>query len=60
MDAGAIAALNRRYRSRIYERALDLLEGYDAYKLYQFDVLRSVERVSDICDKVDSTITHNC
>ena len=60
MDAGVIAALKMRYRSRLHDLALDLLEGDDTCKLHQADILRAVESMSDIWDKVDSTTIHNC
>ena len=59
-DAGVIAALKTKYRSRLYERALDLMERDDTCKLYRVDVLRAFEWMSDIWGKVGSTMTHNC
>ena len=59
MDVGVIAALRERYRSEIYERALDSLGSDDTCKLYQVDVLRVVKCMPDIWAKVDSTIIHN-
>ena len=53
-----IAALKGRNRRRIYKRALDLLKNDEICKMYQFDVLHAVERMSDVCDKVNSTIMH--
>ena len=60
MDAWVITALKRRYRSKLYESALDLMDGDDTCKLQHVDILRAVEWMSDIWDKVDSTIMHNC
>ena len=60
IDAGVIAAVKTRYVSRLYERALYLMERDDTCKLYQVDVLRAFEWVSDMWDKVHSTMTHNC
>ena len=60
MNSGVIATLKRRYRSRLYEPALDFMEGDDTCKLYQVDILRAVKWMYDIWVKVDSPIIHNC
>ncbi len=60
MDAGVIADIKRRYRIRKYERALDLMEGDDTYKLYQVNVLTAIEWMHEIWNEIDSTTIHNC
>ena len=60
MYASVIAALKRRYRSGLHERASDLMEGGNTFKLYLIDVTCAVEWISDIMDKVFSPIILNC
>ena len=52
MDASVINALKNRYRSRIYDRVLDLLEGDNTCRLYQVDILPAVECMFDIWTKL--------
>ena len=58
MDGDVVTSLKRRCRNRLYERAFDLLESFDLWKLYQVHVLRVVECMSNIRKEVDSTIIH--
>ena len=60
MDAGIIAAVKKRYRRKLYERALDLMDEDDTTNLYRVDLLCAIEWMTEIWKDIESTTIHNC
>ena len=60
MDLGVIAAIKRRYKQKVVEHAVDLIDSGHCEGIYDVDMRTAATWVYEIWDRVENEIVYNC